>query len=68
MKVWNCEKMLKFRQNHLDREYSYCLSEGYDCAVCELPYAKDTYKGLDQYVDNFHIVYSREYAPILKDA
>lgn len=68
MKVWNCEKMLKLRQNHLDREYSYCLSEGYDCANCELPYAKDTYKGLDQYVDNFHIVYSREFAPILKDS
>ena len=66
MKVWNSEMMVRFRQNHLDGEYGYCRSVCYPCETCEIPVAPDTYKGLDSYVDNFHIVFSREFAAILK--
>jgi len=68
MKVWNSPEMQKFRQNHLDGEYSYCKSVNYACEECEVPLAPHTYKGLDQYVKYFHVVFSREYASILKAA
>jgi len=68
MKVWNSKEMQKFRQNHLDGEYSYCKSVNYTCEECEVPLALHTYKGLDQYVNDFNVVFSREFAPILKAA
>ncbi|RPI76159.1 MAG: radical SAM/SPASM domain-containing protein [Desulfobacteraceae bacterium] len=68
MKVWNGDMMRKFRQNHLDKEYSFCESMNYPCRTCEIPIAPDTYKGLDSYADNFHVVFSREFAAILNHA
>lgn len=68
MKVWNSEAMVKFRQAHLDQDYSFCKSINYNCEECEVPLAPHTYKGLDQYIDDFAIVFSREFAPILKAA
>lgn len=65
MQVWNGEMMQRFRQNHLDREYSFCGSMNYPCRTCEIPVAPDTYKGLDSYTENFHVVFSREFAAIL---
>ena len=66
MTVWNSEIMQKFRQNHLDGEYAFCKSVNYPCETCEIPVAPDTYKGLDSYTENFHIVFSREFASILQ--
>ncbi len=68
MKVWNSDAMIKFRENHLNDDYSFCWSVNYNCEECEVPLAPHTYKGLDQYVDDFHIVFSREFAPVLKAA
>lgn len=68
MKVWNSEQMIKFRESHLTGDYSFCKSINYTCEECEVPLAPHTYKGLDQYVEDFHIVFSREFSPILKAA
>ncbi|GFK94839.1 Coenzyme PQQ synthesis protein E [Fundidesulfovibrio magnetotacticus] len=67
MNVWNSEAMLRFRQSHLDREFSYCRSVDYPCETCEIPSAPDTYKGLDSFTQDFHVVFSREFAAILKN-
>jgi hypothetical protein len=67
MKVWNGELMQKLRTDHLQKEYSFCKSVGYPCETCEIPIAPDSYKGIDSYTDNFHIVFSREFAAILKN-
>ena len=66
MQVWNSKIMRKFRRNHLEKEFSFCKSVKYPCETCEIPMAPDTYKGLDSYTESFHIVFSREFASILK--
>lgn len=67
MAVWNGPEMLRFRQNHLDGRFDYCAEVGYPCETCEIPVAPDTYKGLDSYTRDFHVVFSREFAAILKN-
>ena len=54
MKVWNSEQMVKFRESHLTGDYSFCKSINYTCEECEVPLAPHTYKGLDQYIEDFH--------------
>ncbi|WP_029460245.1 radical SAM protein [Solidesulfovibrio alcoholivorans] len=66
MDCWNNEKMLQLRKSHLDKDFSYCNAQGYKCANCEVPFVENEFKAINRYLDNFPVVFSRQFGPLLK--
>tara|TARA_Y100000294_G_scaffold51166_1_gene48187 strand:+ start:2381 stop:3430 length:1050 start_codon:yes stop_codon:yes gene_type:complete len=68
MKVWNSENIRALRRCQLTKDFSFSRESHYACEKCDVPFAPDSYKGLGEYTDNFPIVFSRMFGPILRNA
>lgn len=66
MDTWNGEIYRKFRKCHIAREFSFTDSVKYPCRTCEVPRTVDNCKGLDEWVEKFHKVFARQYAPLIR--
>ena len=66
MSVWNNEKSQCLRRCHVDKCFDYAKKVGYTCEECEIPFAPDSYKGIREYCDNFPLVFSRVFGPVLR--
>lgn len=68
MKVWNSKKVCQLRDSQFSHNFDYCEEINYPCKTCDVPFAPDSYKGIGEYTQNFPIVFSRMFGPILRNA
>ena len=66
MTVWNQTECQKFRQSHLDKEFSFTDAKDYPCRGCEVPRTVNSCKGIPEWVELFHKVFARVYAPLIR--
>lgn len=68
MTVWNSKGIRTLRKCQLSGDFAFAEQVRYACAHCDVPFAPDSYKGLGEYTENFPIVFSRMFGPILRNA
>jgi MoaA/NifB/PqqE/SkfB family radical SAM enzyme len=66
MTAWNQDACRRFRQSHLERDFSFTDDKGYPCRACEVPRTVDACKGIPEWIDLFHKAFARVYAPLIR--
>ncbi|MBF0298292.1 MAG: radical SAM protein [Oligoflexia bacterium] len=66
MKVFNNESMQNLRKCMFTSDFSFCKKYNYPCETCEWPFDPDAFRGLDDHVNNFPELFSRNFSGALK--